>query len=118
RDVTEYAAILDDTTPVELLERRPWRIAACDGVHPRPLARLPVGEDRIPVVMEAARAAEGRQLVAHAASPVDQRAVGVEDERAEVHQRRMISAEPSGGIAQPRFIVISACLTWRQPTLL
>jgi hypothetical protein len=28
--------------------------------------------------------------------------------------RRKINAEPSGGIAHPRFIVISASFTWRQ----
>jgi hypothetical protein len=31
------------------------------------------------------------------------------------HYRRMIKAEPSGGIAHPRFMVISASFTWRQP---
>ena len=36
-----------EPAPIDLLDRRPRRLAAVDRVHAGPVARLPVGEDRV-----------------------------------------------------------------------
>src|SRR5205814_9970263 len=95
---------------VDRVDRRPWPFAAVDLVHAGAIAGLPLAEKSLAVDA----GAEHGQLVQDARAPVDESAVGVERERADrARHRRMINALPVGGIAQPRFIAISASLTCR-----
>src|SRR6185437_12032394 len=66
---------------VQLVDLRPWQLAAAQALHRRLIAAAPLLGECLPIEGDAALAAEGCQLAQDAAMPVDHGAEHVEDQR-------------------------------------
>src|SRR6185437_16304992 len=82
---------------VQLVDLRPWQLAAAQALHRRLIAAAPLLGECLPIEGDAALAAEGCQLAQDAAMPVDHGAEHVEDQRLDAAPHILCHSIPSGG---------------------